>query len=304
MRRVIRIGLFIILALVSSGGSALGQQASVSPAKPSSAPTPIPLADVPLEAQSALDSLKEIDASVSRDQSTADVIARTLSDLTSEIDPTIGEDTRLLRASPSLDMLYRIKLTWQNFDDKLSALARELTQRAISLGEVLAGLNQLNKTWQQTLQSAKQPDAPPPVLQSVQSVVDSIERTRQATESCRAQVLTLQNRLFEKETRVRRALSSVQQSQIRALKSLLVRDSPPIWSGETGLGREWEKQSGESFFSQLKASTAFSKRLPFYLPDPRSSHCVDCYRASLDAAQKTKICRGKTGSAAWCAAVA
>jgi hypothetical protein len=103
MRRVIRIGLFIILALVSSGGSALGQQASVSPAKPSSAPTPIPLADVPLEAQSALDSLKEIDASVSRDQSTADVIARTLSDLTSEIDPTIGEDTRLLRASPSLE---------------------------------------------------------------------------------------------------------------------------------------------------------------------------------------------------------
>jgi potassium-dependent mechanosensitive channel len=97
----------------------------------------------------------------------------------------------------------------------------------------------------------------------VQSVVDSIERTRQATESCRAQVLTLQNRLSEKETRVRRALSSVEQSQIRALKSLLVRDSPPIWSGETGLGREWEKQSGESFFSQLKASTAFSKRLPF-----------------------------------------
>jgi small-conductance mechanosensitive channel len=263
MRRVIRIGLFIILALVSSGGSALGQQASVLPAKPSSAPTPIPLADVPLEAQSALDSLKEIDASVSRDQSTADVIARTLSDLTSEIDPRIGEDTRLLRASPSLDMLYRIKLTWQNFDDKLSALARELTQRAISLSEELAGLNQLNKTWQQTLQSAKQPEAPPPVLQSVQSVVDSIEQTRQATESCRAQVLTLQNRLSEKETRVRRALSSAEQSQILALKSLLVRDSPPIWSGETDLGREWEKQSGESFFSQLKASTAFSKRLPF-----------------------------------------
>jgi hypothetical protein len=39
MHRVIRIGLFIILAFVSSGGSALGQQASVSPAKPSSAPT-------------------------------------------------------------------------------------------------------------------------------------------------------------------------------------------------------------------------------------------------------------------------
>jgi potassium-dependent mechanosensitive channel len=263
MRRVIRIGLFIILALVSSGGSALGQQASVSPAKPSSAPTPIPLANVPLEAQSALASLQEIDASVSTDQSNAEVIAGSFSNLTSEIDPGIAEDKRLLRASPSLDMLYRTKLAWQNFGDKLSALARELTQRAISLGEELAALNQLTKTWQATLQSAKQPDTPPPVLQSVQSVVDSIERTREATESCRAQVLALQSRLSEKETRVRTVLSSVEQSQIRALKSLMVRDSPPIWSGQTGLGREWKKQRGESFSSQLKASIAFSKRLPF-----------------------------------------
>ena len=88
-------------------------------------------------------------------------------------------------------MLYRTKLTWQNFGDKLSALARELTQRAMILGEELAALNQLNKTWQGTLQSAKRPDTPPPVLQSVQGVVDSSERTRQAVESCRAEVLNL-----------------------------------------------------------------------------------------------------------------
>jgi potassium efflux system protein len=263
MRRLIRIGLFIILALISSGASALSQQASASPTKPSSAPTPIPLAKVPLEAQSALASLQEIDANVSTDQSNGDVIAGTLSNLTSEIDPRIGEDTRLLRANPSLDMLYRTKLTWQNFGDKLSALARELTQRSMSLGEELAALNQLNKTWQATLQLAKEPDAPPTVLQSVQGVVDSIERTRQAVESCRAQILTLQSRLSEKETRVRTVLSSVEQSQILALKSLLVRDNPPIWSGDTGLGREWKRQRGESFSSQLKASTAFGKRLPF-----------------------------------------
>jgi len=62
---------------------------------------------------------------------------------------------------------------------------------------------------------------------------------------------------------VRTALSSVEQSQNRALKSLLIRDSPPIWSGEISLGREWEKQIGASFSSQLKASTAFAKQHPF-----------------------------------------
>ena len=262
MHPVIRIVLLIILALVSSGGAAPGQPASASPAKPNPA-TPIPLAKVPLEAQSALTSLQEIDGNVSGDQSSADGIARTLSDLTSEIDARIADDTRLLTTSPSLDMLYRLKLTWENFGVRLLVSARELTQHATSLEEQFARLDQLNKTWQATLQSAKQPETPPPVLQRVQSVVDSVERTRQTTESGRDHVLTLQSRLSEQEARVRTALSSIEQAETRALKNIFVRDSQPIWSLETSLGTEWEKQSGESFASQLETSTAFAKRLPF-----------------------------------------
>src|SRR6266436_2606080 len=263
MHPVTRIVLLIILALVSSGGTAPGQQASASPAKPTPAPTPIPLAKVPLEAQSALTSLQEIDANVSRDQSSADGIARTLSDLTSEIDSRIADDTRLLTTSPSLEVLYRLKLAWQSFGVRLLVSARELTQHATSLEEQFARLDQLNKTWQATLQSAKQPETPPPVLQRVQSVVDSIERTRPTAESCRDHVLTLQSRLSEEEGRVRTALSSIEQAETRALKNIFVRDSRPIWSLETSLGTEWEKHSGESFSSQLETSTAFTKRLPF-----------------------------------------
>ena len=249
---LLRIVLLIILVLVSSGGTAPGQQASASPAKPTPAPTPIPLAKVPLEAQSALASLQEIDANVSRDQSSADGIARTLLDLTSEIDARIADDTRLLTTSPSLDVLYRLKLAWRNFGVRLSVSDRELTRHATSLEEQLARLDQLNKTWQATLQSAKQPETPPPVLQSVQSVVDSIERTRQAAESGRDHVLTLQSHLSEQEARVRTALSSIEQAENRALQNIFVRDSQPIWSLETSLGTEWQKHSGESFSSQLE----------------------------------------------------
>ena len=97
----------------------------------------------------------------------------------------------------------------------------------------------------------------------MQSVVDSIERTRQAAESGRDHVLTLQSHLSEQEARVRTALSSIEQAENRALQNIFVRDSPPIWSLETSLGTEWEKHSGESFSSQLKTSIAFTKRLPF-----------------------------------------
>ena len=263
MHQVIRSVLFFSLVLVASGGTALGQQASASPAQPTSSPTPIPLAKIALEAQSALSSLQEIDASVSGEQSNADGIARTLLDLTNEIDARIAGDTRLLTTSLSIDLRYWLKLNWQNLSDSLLVLGREMTQHATSLEKQLARLDLLNKTWQATLQSAKQHDTPPPVLQNAQRVVDSVERTRQPAESIRGQVLTLQSRLSEEEARVRTILSSIEQLEIRSLKTLFVRDSPPIWSLEASLGAEWQKQSGEAFSSQLKASTAFTKRLPF-----------------------------------------
>jgi hypothetical protein len=160
MHPVIRIVLLVILALVSSGGTAPGQQASGSPAKPIPAPTPIPLAKVPLEAQSALASLQEIDANVSRDQSSAEGIARTLSDLTSEIDPRMADDTGLLTTSPSLELLYWLKLTWQSFGVRLSVSDSVLTRHATSLEEQIARLDQLNKTGRQRSNRRSTPKRP------------------------------------------------------------------------------------------------------------------------------------------------
>ena len=263
MQPLIRVAFLIFLALASTGVTAPGQQASGSPAKPSSAPTPIPLVKIPLEAQSAVASLQEIEADVSKDQSSADDTGHTLLQLTNEIDSRIDDDTKLLTTSPSLDVLYRLKLAWRNFGVRLSVLEVGLTRYATSMEEQLARVDQLNKSWQATLSSAKQPQTPPAVLQSVQSVVDSIERTRQVAESGQDHVLTLQSKLSVEQARVRRALSSIEQAENRSLENVFVRDSQPIWSLETSLSKEWQKHSDESFSSQFKTSIAFSKRLPF-----------------------------------------
>ena len=207
--------------------------------------------------------LQAIDTSLEESQSSVLVIGESLSDLNSETDAMTADDMKLLRSSPTLDMLHRLKSTWQSFADDLSALTQKLAQRAASLEEARTRLDQLTQIWQATLQSAKQMTTPPPVLQSVQNVVDSIEGKRQAAESARAQILDLEVRLSEQETRVSTALSSVEQVQTRELESILVRDSQPIWSAETGLGSEMMQQSGESLSSQLKASSAFTKRAPF-----------------------------------------
>ena len=62
-----------------------------------------------------------------------DAIGRKLFDQASEIHARIADDTRLLTTSPSLDMVYRLKLIWRNFRLRLSVSARELTQHATSL---------------------------------------------------------------------------------------------------------------------------------------------------------------------------
>jgi potassium-dependent mechanosensitive channel len=263
MHPLIRVVLLIILALASSRVTAPGQPASGSPAKPNPASTPIPLTTVPLEAQSALASLQEIEANVSKDQSSADGLGRTLLELTGEIDARTADDTSVLTNSPSLDVLYRLKLAWRNFGVRLSVSEVELKRYVTSSEEQLARVDQLNKIWQATFQSAKQPQTSPAVLKLVQSVIDSVERTRQAVGSGQEHLLTLQSHLLEGEARVRRALSSIEQGENRALENIFVRDAQPIWSLQTSLSTEWQKQSDESFSSQLKTSIAFSRRLPF-----------------------------------------
>src|SRR5258708_19883200 len=104
-----------------------------------------------------------------------------LSDRTNEIEARSADEMRLLTASPSLDMLHRLRSTWQSFTDDLSALAGKLGQRATRLEEERARLDEMTQTWQATLQSAKQPDTPPAELHNFQNHAASIERTRKAT---------------------------------------------------------------------------------------------------------------------------
>jgi len=101
--RVIPIVFAFICCWAANSSIAEAQQASPSPARPNSAPTPIPLAKVPLEAESASNVLKEIEASLSGDQFAAAVASDSLVQLSSEIDAREADDNRLLAASPSLD---------------------------------------------------------------------------------------------------------------------------------------------------------------------------------------------------------
>lgn len=272
MRRIVCGVLLLLLALTCSEGTATAQQTpgSPSPSPATPQPTPVPLAKVPYEADSTTAALQEINASESKDRSAADLIADNLGNLSSEINARIADDTRLLAATQSLDMLFRLEATWENFNTNLSASARELTECATNLEKQISRLAQSSKMWQMTLQAAKGPDLPPKVLERVQSVAGSVEASRQATESALADVLNIQARLSDEQSRVRAALTQVQQLQASALKSVLMRDSQPLWNMGAEFGVDWPSQFARTMSSQLTASIAFTERLPYTF----LSHCL------------------------------
>jgi hypothetical protein len=103
---LIQIVLFISLVLVSSGSAAPGQQASASLATPNPAPTPIPLVEVASRAQSATESIRDIEATLSSDHVNT-TVEKGLPRLTKEIDSRRAENSKLLAASLPLDLLHR-----------------------------------------------------------------------------------------------------------------------------------------------------------------------------------------------------
>jgi len=197
MRRVLRIGLFISFCWVLSGNTAGAQQSTAATSKPGPTkpvPTPIPLTEIASQAQSTIKSLRDIEASLSTDQTTTTDEKR-LPQLTEEIDLRTAEHAKILTSSPPLELLHRLKVALQSFDDELSTWNHDLTEHAKALDGQIAHLEQLSKIWQSTLQLPELSQTAPEILKRVQSLIDSIGRTHQALESRRATALTLEGRV-------------------------------------------------------------------------------------------------------------
>lgn len=236
---------------------------SSSPSPAASAPpTPISLGKIPSEAESAFGELRQIEEGASKDKATLESTTSSLASLTTELRARMLEDNRILAGNPSLDLLYRLRTTWQTYSEDLSKAEQELAQRESNLESQITRLSQMNQVWQATLQSAPKADMPAAVLHQVQGVLDEITKSRRAAEADRATVLTLQSDVLLEDARSRGAAGAVARAQSQALKDLFVQDGQPIWTAPSTLTSEWKDQSGESLASQWTATTAFAQRLP------------------------------------------
>jgi small-conductance mechanosensitive channel len=222
-------------------------------------PTPIAVADVVSQAESATATLQDASDDLSSDEVTT-TVENQLPVLTGEINSRLDEESKIITPNPSLDTLGTLESGWRKIGDSLSGWMRDLKTRAVQLDKERAHLDQLLQTWTQSLEPAEASNAPPEIVQRIQSVVAGITQTRDRLDQRRAQVLTLQNSVAEQQTRVNNALSSIAQARDAALDRLFVRDSPPVWSAEVRArtGQNLVEQGRNSFSTQVRAFAAYA----------------------------------------------
>jgi potassium-dependent mechanosensitive channel len=235
--------------------SASPATANPAPDQPSATePAPIPLAEVATDAEEASARLRDMLAESSSDPITEEV-AQQLPVLTREIDARLRESRKIVAQRPSLDILIGIEAEWRRLRRNLSGWTRDLTNRATRLEREIAHLDELRKTWEQTLDAAKDANTPPEVVRRIEAVTTQIKQARDAIDKQRARVLTMQSRVAAQDARITDALTSIQQAREDVFDRLFVKDSPPIWNVElhSGAPQEVLEETRNSLSTQWTA---------------------------------------------------
>jgi potassium-dependent mechanosensitive channel len=251
----------IVLTIGIITGLANAQQAAESPAAASEQAAPVPLVDVATESETVAGTIRDMRTDLSSDRS-ADTVTQQLPAMTREIDARLRESRKIVVQSPSIEMLRSLEGEWRRVRRELYGLNKDLSKRVYELERYLAQLNDLAKTWDQTLVAAKESSVPPEILGRIESVIGEIRQAREAVEKQRARALTMQTRVGAQDSRAANVLTSIDQAQESALDRLFLPDSAPIWNltGEAGSTQNVKKETVSSFLRQWAALRPYVDR--------------------------------------------
>ena len=230
-----------------------------SAAKEIAAPAPIPLADISSESETALAFTRDLRSDLSADHS-AETVAQQLPAISREIDGRLRESRKIVAQLPSIEVLRGLEGEWSRLRHELAELNRDLTGRINELQRYLAQLDDLVKTWDQTLAAAKDANAPPEVVSRTETVIVDIRQAREAADKQRGHALTMQSRVGVQDSRIATVLSSIGQARENALSRVFLRDSPPIWNPAVRSAQNLQEESWSSFSRQGAALSAYAER--------------------------------------------
>ncbi len=242
-----------VLLLVSVLIGEAAEQKTPASEKAPAAQTPgaIPLADIATKATEVEALLRTLNTELAPSPD-IERIEKQLPGVSGLIGREFAGTMNLLQTQPPLATIQAQEQLWRSRQKEITAWLNHLTRRVTQLQKALNQLTDLQKTWSQTLDTAKESKAPGPIIQQIDGILASIEAAQMPLQAQRPALLDMQSRVGQEEARCETALAEISQAQKKAMGGLLTRTSLPIWSAQLwaeartrGLGRVREIVAGQ-----------------------------------------------------------
>jgi potassium-dependent mechanosensitive channel len=233
--RVIRT-LAVALTVSFALGSALARTPLAQPVvqgKDVVAPaaTPIPVPEVARRAEEAAALLRQVVEHLATDHTASDVETR-LPGADEWVTVRLSSTREMLAASHSPEELANLTDSWTLMRSQLAAWNELLARRTTKLEHDLAQFESARATWSVSRDAALASRAPAPVLDRITTTLAAVAATRSSVVDERTRILGLQDRVAREVARCDDALATIAQAGEMLGGPLLVRDAPPIWSGQ------------------------------------------------------------------------
>lgn len=244
---------WLALLLCAPDGTAIGQNPeSASNSNPSTAtttpsPTPIGSSSIFAQGEVAAARLNDIQAFL-RDRPKNAQIATAIPEVVQQIDALESETRMILASRPTLDDLNNLEREWQGPTTTIAGWKNGLGAQAVELDKRIADLRTMKALWQRSLDALTASPAantntnpaesisenvPEEFLQRVRDIIASISETQKASEGRRSELLVIQGKVGDLESRVADIAAEIKDRRTSILNRLFVREEPAIWNARS-----------------------------------------------------------------------
>ena len=222
------LGAFLFLPSVPSNAA---EQKSAEAAKTPTPPPPttIPVEEVATQATQVGDLIRGFAANVAP-SSEIETIRKFLPQVSVDIALELKNTTDILKEEPSLETLQAQQEIWQQRQSQGTAWLKVLTDHATKLQVALTQLKKLQETWARTRDAQESAQAPPPILQQINTTLAAIEAAQQPHQAQRDEILNLQSQVAKLVAGCNTALAQIAGLQHLAVGGIFTPENPPIWN--------------------------------------------------------------------------
>jgi len=214
---------------------------------PAALPAPIPVPEIPRQAEEATILLRSLEAeTISAPE--IEAIKRELPQVSASLTSREHEAKLVLESEPPLARLDSLTDSWKSARLDLRRWVELLTARATRLEYALARLTEMRQTWPRARTDARGSRAPAQVVERTEAVLAAVEVAVRSVGTSRTATLVLLDQAAQQMVRCDETLARIARVREGAASQLLVRDTPAIWSPESRarLGSNLEEAIRES----------------------------------------------------------